>query len=236
MAKVISEGEPPLFIGALISDTSGKLLLRIDADGILLEKFLGIENQEDKKLASFEIELIPMFISALGKFSSEININDLTGFNLKGSNLKMEIYNYNDYTVIIFMNPKVNLTPINSEINNFFVNLLEEYKDEFKIAKEQGNVGILFPLEGLGKKWLQELSDIYTEMVINFEIFDYNQAKILYSKFDDLYYKIETDLSFTLEKIKKLKVNLVKAILEKDDDEFKKITNLAQQLSSKYVT
>ena len=225
----------PPFIGALVSDKYGKLLVKFEIDENLLDSSLGHNFPLEKEVAKFEIELIPMFISALEKFSSEININDLTGFGLEGSNLKMQIYSYDDYTVIFFLNPNINLEPVNSRINKYFENLFRKYENEFDVAKNSGNIDILFPIKGLGRKWLKELNNIYTEMIINFEIYDIQHAKILYSKFDDLYSKVESDLSVILEKIKKLKVNLVKSILEKDFDEIKKIAKLANDLNLKYT-
>ena len=72
-------------------------------------------------------------------------------------------------------------------------------------------------------------------MIINLDIYDIEHAKDLYDKIDDLFNKVNVQFSITLEKIKKLKVNLMKAILEKDFDELKKNAKIAQSLSSKYA-
>ena len=72
-------------------------------------------------------------------------------------------------------------------------------------------------------------------MVINLEIYDLENAQKLYNKVDELFARVNVNFSFTLEKIKKLKVNLMKAILENDFEELKKIAQLTQDLSAKYV-
>ena len=72
-------------------------------------------------------------------------------------------------------------------------------------------------------------------MIINLEIFDTEHAKILYSKMDELYKRVNVKFSMTLEKIKKLKLNLMKAIIENDIEELKKIAESTKDLSAKYT-
>ena len=74
--------------------------------------------------ANLDLDLIPMFISAIEKFSSELNIQDMAGLGLKGSNVKMNVLSFEDLTVTIFMNPNINLQPIEYKIKNYFNNLL----------------------------------------------------------------------------------------------------------------
>ncbi len=73
-------------------------------------------------------------MSAIEKFSLQINIDDLTGFNLEGNNLKMQIYGYDIFTVIVFTNPNINLKPVSYKIINFFNDLFKDYQIEFENA------------------------------------------------------------------------------------------------------
>ena len=176
-----------------------------------------------------------MFISALEKFSLELNIKDLSGFSLKGSNLKMNIFGYEDFTVTFFMNPDINIDPVQNKIYNYFKNIFEEYEKDFENALTSGQIDGLFPIIDQGRKWLEDLNKSYEEMIINLEIFDTEHAKVLYSKMDELYKRVNIKFSMTLEKIKKLKVNLMKAIIENDIEELKKIAESTKDLSAKYT-
>jgi hypothetical protein len=176
-----------------------------------------------------------MFISALEKFSLELNIQDLTGFGLKGSNLKMQIFGFEDYTVTIFMNPDINFEPIVDGIKNYFRNLFKDYKREFEIGVNTGNIDALMPLKEYGRNWLNSLNKSYEEMTINSEIIDSEHAKNLFSEIDELYDDIKREFSVTLEKIKKLKVDIMKSTIENDYNELKKIAKIAQGLKSKYT-
>jgi GTPase SAR1 family protein len=235
LLEMLSNEKLPPFFGALIADKDGKSLLKFELFDNALEKYIKNSVPTDGSTIPLDLELIPMFISALEKFSLELNIQNLSGFGLKGSNLKMEICGFEDYTVTIFMNPDINFEPIEDKINNFFRNLFEDYKKEFEIGANTGNIDALIPLQENGKEWLNTLNKTYEEMTINSEIFDDENAKVLYSEIDELYDDIKKEFSITLEKIKKLKVDIMKSSLEKDYDELKKIAKIAQGLKAKYA-
>ena len=234
--KLIVEEKAPSFIGALIANKDGIALLNIELFDNALKNFISHSVPNDDTIIPVDLELIPMFISALEKFSLELNIHDLTGFGLKGSNLKMHIFSYDNYTVTIFMNPNINLKAIENKINNYFKNLFEAHKDKFEMGIKTGKLDDLFPLKETGKKWLEELNKSYQNMVINSEIMDKENAQVLYSKIDDLYDDINKEFSVTLEKVKKLKVDIMKSIIEKDFEELKKISNIAQEIKTRFVT
>ena len=233
--ELVHEEKIPPFIGALIADKNGILLVKIELFENALERYLLNKLPDDEKITTADLELIPMFICALEKFSTQININDLTGFDLVGSNLKMQIYGYEDYTVTFFMNPDINIKPVDYDVNEYFKNIFNDFHEEFENAIKSGKVDTLFPLIKLGKDWLEELNKSYEDLIFNLEIYDTEQARNLYSKIDDLYNSIEIKFSFILEKIKKMKITLMKAILEKDFEELKKIAKISQDLSSEYA-
>jgi len=225
----------PPFIGAIIADKSGKLLLKVELFEKALEKYLlNKENNEDES-NTVDLELIPMFMSAIEKFSLQINIDDLSGFNLEGNNLKMHIYGYDKFTVIVFTNPNINLKPVSNKIRNFFNNIFKDYQIEFENAVRTGKIDTLFPLHEIGKEWLKNLNQSYRDLIINLEIYDIEQAKNLYGKIDDIYNKVETEFSVLLEKIKKMKMNLMTAIAEEDFEDLRKIAKLTQELSSEFT-
>ena len=72
-------------------------------------------------------------------------------------------------------------------------------------------------------------------MIITLETYDTEHAKILYNKMDELYQRINVKYSLALEKIKKLKVNLMRSIVEEDFEELRKIAELAKELSANYA-
>jgi len=225
----------PSFIGAFIADKNGKTLLSIELFENALTKFIVNNTLKDGNIESVDLALIPMFISALEKFSLELNIQDLKGFSLKGTNLKMNIFSYETYTVTFFMNPDINLKPIQTKVFNYFKNIFEDYKEEFETVLNTGLLHPISPLIEQGRKWLEDLNKSYEEMIINLEIYDTEHAKILYTKMDELYERVNVEFSMTLEKIKKLKVDLMKSIVESDFEEIKKIVKITRDLSTKYT-
>jgi len=230
----IEEIIPP-FIGAFIADKDGRTFLKIELFDDALEQFLITEVSKDPNFIPVDLDLIPMFISALEKFSLELNIQDLAGFGLKGSNLGMHILTYERFTVTFFMNPNVNINPVINKIDNFFKNLFEEFKVDFEHSLLTGQIDGLFPLMKLGQNWLKNLNETYNDMIIKLEIYDLEHAQQLYSKIDELFRRVDVNYSLTLERIKKLKVNLMKAILENDYEELKKIAQITQDLSAKFI-
>ena len=229
------EEKIPSFIGAFIADKDGRTLLTLELYEKALEKFLLSRTQVDDDVVPVDLDLIPMFISALEKFSLELNIQNLSGFSLEGSNLKMYIFGYENFTVTFFMNPDININPVKSKIYNYFKNMFEINQANFEITLDTGQIDHLFPLIETGKKWLEDLNEYYEQMIINLETYDTEHAKILYNKMDELYQRVNIKYSVTLEKIKKLKVNLMKSIIEEDFEELKKIAEITKDLSANYT-
>jgi len=226
----------PSIIGAIIADKDGKSLIKLELFDDALKDFISQSMPNDDTIIPVDLELIPMFISALEKFSLELNIQNLTGFGLKGSNLKMNIFGYDNYTVTLFMNPNINLKAIENKINNYFKKLFEDYRDKFEIAIRTGKLDDLFPIKELGRNWLDELNNSYQNMIINSEIMDKEHAQILYNNIDELYDDINKEFSVTLEKVKKLKIDIMKSMIEKDFEELKKIAKVAQELKAKFIS
>jgi GTPase SAR1 family protein len=235
LSELALEKKLPPFIGAFIADKDGRTLITLELFENALKKYLITDIQHDPDVIPVDLDLIPMFVSALEKFSLELNIQDLSGFGLKGSNLGMHIFSYDKFTVTFFMNPNVNIEPVVYKIDNYFKNLFEEYKAEFDNSLTTGQIDPLFPLMDLGSEWLQKLNEAYNDMIIKLEIYDLENAQELYNKIDELFNRASMKYALTLERIKKLKVNLMKAILENDYEELKDIAQTTQDLSAKYT-
>jgi predicted transcriptional regulator len=226
----------PPFIGAFIADKDGRSLLKFETFDNALKRYIleGIPGEDSN--VNLDLDLIPMFISAIEKFSLELNIQDLASLGLQGSNIKMNVFGFEELTVTVFMNPNVNLKPIEYKIKNYFKNLLKDYKKDFELSIRTGNLDGLNQLVDNGRKWLGDLNKSYEDMIINTDIFDNEHAKYLYNQIDELYNDINKELSVTLERVKKLKVNLMKSSVENNYDELKKIAKLTQELKSRYVS
>jgi len=174
-----------------------------------------------------------MFISALEKFSKEINIQNLSGFNLMGTNLKMQIFGFDNYTVTFFCNPNIYIKLIEYEIKNYFTNLFESNKEKFKESIRSGSLDNIDELNQLGRKWLEELNKSYEHSIIDLELFDIESAKNLYNGLEDFQEITNLEFSIILEKIKKLKLNLMKAIVAEDFEEVKVLAKIFQELKIK---
>jgi GTPase SAR1 family protein len=234
--ETLYNGKIPPIIGAVIANKDGISLLNFESFDNAISKFISQCTPKDGAIIPVELDLIPMFISALEKFSLELNIQDLTGFGLKGSNLRMHIFSYEEYTVTVFMNPNINFKAIEYKIDNFFRHFFEENKEKFKISLKSGKLDEILPLRVRGEKWLEDLNKIYCDMIISSEIIDNEQAQELYARIDELYDEINQEFSLTLEKLKKIKVDMMKSIIEKDYEELYKIANIIQTLKSKFIS
>ncbi len=231
-----SEEYFPSFIGCFIADKSGKTLLTFELYEGALESYLNFSNEIDGEQK--DLELIPMFISAFEKFSQELNFKSLSGLKLEGTNLKMQSFNFeNKYTITHIINPKVNLKPIEDKIEHYFRTLFENYKNELELSLRTGLVENISHLNELGREMLKELNKFvylveFKNIVYKLDNFDMVYAQALYSKLDKLYKEFNFKYTLTLEKIKQLKINLLKAMLNEDLEELKVTINKAQDIES----
>ena len=227
----------PPFLGYFIANKDGIVLLKVELyKGALLSylknKFTNKNNIKEDK---YDVDLIPMFISALEKFSQEINIQNLSGFSLMGTNLKMQIFGFDQYTVTVFSNPNVNVKNIEYTIENYFKNFFETHDYEFQEAVKTGSLSEISYLEEMGAKWLEELNKSYEHTIINLELFDTESTKDLYDKLNELQDEVNREFSLTLEKIKKLKTELMKALVHEDFEEVKMLAKIFQKLKMNFA-
>jgi GTPase SAR1 family protein len=220
---VLEKKEIPPFLGFMIADKDGKTLMTTEVYDGIFDKFFKSEDQEIQT----DYELIPMFISALEKFSSEINIQNLSGFKLKGTNIKMLTYRYDLVTTTFFMNANTNVKSVKEEINDWFENLLNKNEKEFERSIYSGDISWLVQISNEGRKWLDELNQKYKKMAINLDIFDFRQATDLYEKLENISANINVKYSIFIQKTKNLKNNLLKAVYE---EKFQDIRSIAKNI------
>ncbi|MBD3215176.1 MAG: hypothetical protein GF311_21395 [Candidatus Lokiarchaeota archaeon] len=227
--------EIPAFIGFFISDENGKTFSKAELYDGALKEFLANKDLRDLDDGEFDAELIPMFISALEKFSREINIKNLSGFNLEGINLKMYIFNYDSFTITLFVHPDINLEVIEYKIKRFFSELFEKYEREFETFLQTGKSSKGTEIKKKSRRWLEKLNERYEQMINGLKSYDIKHAEELYRNLDDLQEELFKKTSELKEKIKKLKVKLTKAILEKDFELIKNIAKKSQKIKTRYI-
>ncbi len=224
----------PSFIGCFIADKSGKSLLVFELYEGAIENYLKIQ-----RLETFDKELIPMMVSALEHFSREINIRQLSGLILEGKNIKLQTYNYDKFTVSFLMNPKTNTKSIEKEMNNYFESLFNDYQQELELSMRTGFVDNINHLNKLGREMLKELNKFvylaeFKNIVCNSRKFDMIYAKTLYSKLDQLQKNLDFKFTLNIEKLKQLKIYLLKAMLDENFEELKFIITVAQEIESEF--
>ena len=234
----------PSFIGCFIADKAGKTLLTFELYEGALETYIkgppiiSVPTENDDEHGEFDIELVPMFVSALEKFSQEINMRELSELKITGINLKMQTFSYEKYTVTFFINPSVNLKPIEKKVRDYFQILFSKYKEDFEVSLRTGFVDNISHLNDLGQEMLKELNKYvylveFKNIVGNLDEYDQTHAKHVYKELNKLQDECLSKFSLMIEKIKKLKIYLLKTMLNDDLEELKEIINKTQSINSK---
>ena len=216
----------PPFLGFMVADKDGKTLITIEVyDGIFGEvlKPEGGEMQPDH-------ELIPMFICALEKFSTEINIQNLSGFHLKGTNIMMETFRFELVTITVFMNADTNINSVREQVSAWFTQFFKKNEKEFQHSIITGEVTKLNELNEIGGKWLNELNQNYKKMAINLDIYDFRQATDLYEKIEAMTKERNINHSMLIQKIKTIKNDLLNAMYNENFGEIRKLAKIASNL------
>jgi hypothetical protein len=149
---------PPI-IGCLISDKDGKNFATFEIFHNALHHFI-IGDEEINE--SFSPDLIPMYTSALELLSKELHIKNLPGIEIKGSNIKLHIiFNFEKFTVILFLNPSVDFNKLEALTKNYLSNLFEEFNEHFRDCKEIDSSEFIQFVERIGWNWLLDLNYDY---------------------------------------------------------------------------
>ncbi len=151
------ESLPP-FLGCLIADKDGRCLLKFEIFEGALNSFLKKNKNEDIEDA-FDLDLIPMFISAFERFSETFNFKDLSGLNMMGKDLKMyTFFCFEKFTVIFFLNPKIQVKLISNIVKEFLTVLFRENEAIFSDFYKKCKIEELKRLELSGNNWLNKIN------------------------------------------------------------------------------
>ena len=152
----------PPFIGCMISDKDGKTIAIFELFKGALDYFIKKDIKDIEKRNNFDIELIPMFICALERFSDQICIENLAEIKLKGTNIKMHaIFCISQFTIIFFLNPFIRIKPYENMICDYYSDLFGKYEEEFEDILKLSSNELISQIELKGRKWLRELNELY---------------------------------------------------------------------------
>ncbi len=222
----------PPFIAVFIVEEHGQMIMSAEVEKDIVLKH--IESTHFNK-TNFDVDLIPLFISALLNFSNEINIANLDGFQLKGVTHTMNVLKMSPYIVTYFTNPNINIKPIKSEFLEFINTLIENYEDDFDKVLHTYQVSILNDAKVETINWMKNLNDRYNELLVNLDIVDFNKTKELYGQLDQISDKIREKFESKLKETKQLRIELMKATINDNIETIKILTQKIQKLTSKYL-
>ncbi|MBD3194275.1 MAG: hypothetical protein GF317_04415 [Candidatus Lokiarchaeota archaeon] len=154
------EAKVPKFLGCLISDYDGKTLLIFEFYKGAMEYFIK-QNLSKKKRNNFDLELVPMFISAINKYSVELYDKNIIDIHMFGHNIKMKsILHFDKYIITFFLNPATKFEDYQEEVVLFFSTMFRSYYKELEVYNEfcHDPKNIFSEIEKLGNLWIQKLS------------------------------------------------------------------------------
>ncbi len=152
----------PPFIGCMVSDKDGKTIAIFEVFKGALDYFIKKDIKDIEKRNNFDIELIPMFICALERFSDQICIENLAGIKLKGTNIKMHsIFCFSQYTITLFLNPFIHIKTYENVICDYFSDLFDKYLEEFEDVLKFSSNDFVSQIELMGRAWLRELNELF---------------------------------------------------------------------------
>lgn len=144
----------PPFIGCLIADKDGKTLLKYEIFSGALDFYLKKPNEDP-----FELDLIPMFMSAFERFSEQINFESMSGLNLESINLRMHsFFCFDKFTITFFVSARIDMNLFKKAMKDYFTNLFEENENLFENFYKRGTILTVSRLESAGAQWLNTLN------------------------------------------------------------------------------
>lgn len=166
--KSIHTNEIPPIIGCLISDKEGKSIVSFEIFKGAIRYFTKNNAQSHKNKRNFQLDLIPMYVSAIELLSQELNIQGLPGIEINGTNLKLKVlFTFERFTATLFLNPTVDFSLIEEVTNTYLSNLFEEFDLELNKSKQASSYEFINFLERVGLCWLLDLNDEYMRLTQN---------------------------------------------------------------------
>ncbi len=221
--------EVPSFIGFFLVNKTGLVLLNVELFNGAFNIFLELKTPDGKLL---DIELIPSFISALRSFSQEMNLSDLSDFELKGRNINMVIFGFESVTAIFFVNPKINIKLIKKKIFEYIESIINNHREKLEEAIKTGYMNVLIDLNVEAQKWLEMINKTYLQMLVTHEIFDLKRSKKAYNLLDELSENVEEEFYSILEDIKNLKMRLMTVTFDENISELEEIIQKIEVIKS----
>ena len=160
--KTCNFNNTPPIIGLILSNLDGYSLMVIEYGENDNSNYGPIKtylSRDDENL----LELIPMYFSSLKAIASQINIQNLSHFEIYGSNIKVQIYFLLDkFMVIALLNSN---TELNSREKTALIDKIKEnlvrYQFEFQNFNATDSRKLLRVLEREGIAWLKKLNKNY---------------------------------------------------------------------------
>lgn len=149
----------PNIIGFIIADKEGRKILDVEIFNGAIEHYLRENLDPSQSSKPLDIDLLPMFMSALEKFSGEFNMDNFSKLILKGHCLKMEAICFERYTVSIFTNPHFDISSIRFRLIEFLEEWFSSYCDAFETPFCKASFEILHSLKSHGISLLERLNN-----------------------------------------------------------------------------
>ncbi len=149
----LEKTQVPPIIGCLVADKDGKTLLKFEAFEGALNRHL----QNDKRS---DVELIPMFVSAMAKMSTHFNFQELFMLDVKSTNFTMTVFFLEKYFITFLSRVGVKVNGI--EVRNFFTQFFQKHDDILNKYFQRGVIVQEDNLTGEGNCWIKTLNDSST--------------------------------------------------------------------------
>ncbi|WP_457557631.1 ADP-ribosylation factor-like protein [Candidatus Harpocratesius sp.] len=199
--------------GIMISDSNGRTLLIAETSDNSLKSILNQANNPQ-----FDLELIPMFLNAMSKFAEEINVKNLSSFQIQGGNLQMSSLSRGNITFTVFSNPEFKIELVQDEITVIFDEFFDNYIKYIKEFEKTGNATPFMEFIPTIKEKIELVIKNYIKIIKEISYFSFDEVKRLY---DELSHVNEDKLTLEEQlKIKSLKVKLLETILAENARDF----------------
>jgi hypothetical protein len=146
----LEKTQNPQIIGCLVADKDGKTLLKFEAFKGSLDHYLQSEKQSD-------VELIPMFLSAMVRLSSQFNFQKLSSLDVKSANLIMTVFFFERYIITFLSKVGVKVSII--EVREFFTPFFKKHEIILDKYFQRGIIIEDDILNGEGNCWIKTLNE-----------------------------------------------------------------------------
>ncbi len=189
--------DTPPIIGLIVSNFDGYTLMVIEynsEEGSNYGPIKSYLSKDDENL----LELISMYFSSITNIAGQINIQNLSHFEVYGSNIKVQIYFlFEKYMIIVLLNSHTNLNSNEkTQILSYIKEHLATHDYEFQNFNATRSRELFRSLELKGKKWLKKLNTNF----IQYYKSDYlRKHGVIENVMKDIQPVIQTELTEYLE-------------------------------------